>query len=288
MKKKFRIVKKRVNRSAAGSAFIFIIVLIFALFTALPLVYAISNSLKPLNELFRFPPLLFPIHPTLKNFSDLGEVLDTSWVPMTRYLFNTVFITVAGTAGQIIFASMAAYPLAKMKFPGKNFIFQMIFVSLMFNTSVTAIPSFIIMSNLNWIDTYWALIIPAFGSSFGMYLMKNFMEQINDAIIEAAKIDGASELRVFFQIVMPQVKSAWLTMIIFSVQALWNMGSTTYIYREELKTLVYALGQISASGIARAGVASAIAVVMLVVPVTVFIITQSNIIETMSSAGVKE
>ena len=286
--KKLTLIKKKVNRSTVGNVLIFIVILLFASFTALPLVYAISNSLKPINELLRFPPLLFPIHPTFKNFTDLGQVLSTSWVPMSRYLFNTVFITISGTAGQIVFASLAAYPLAKMKFPGKNFIFKLIFVSLMFNASVTAIPTFVIMSKLNWIDTYLALVVPAFGSSFGLYLMKNFMEQINDAIIEAAKIDGANELKIFFQIVMPQVRSAWLTMIIFSVQSLWNLGSTTYIYKEELKTLTYALGQISAGGIARAGVTSAIAVIMLIVPVSVFIITQSNIIETMASAGIKE
>ena len=288
--KKLRVSRrgKRLNRSAAGSFFIMLLLFVMAAFTAWPLVYAISNSLKPMHELFIFPPPLMVRNPTLDNFKDLAHLLGTSWVPMSRYLFNSVFITVAGTAGQIIFASMAAYPLAKMKFPGKRVIFQIIFVSLMFNAAVTAIPTFIIMSKLQWIDTYWALIIPAFGNSFGLYLMKNFMEQIHDSMLEAARIDGANQWVVFWKIVMPQVKSAWLTLIIFSVQALWNLGSTVYIYKEQLKTLPYALGQIAAGGIARMGVSSAIAVVMLIVPITVFIVTQSNVIETMSAAGVKE
>jgi ABC-type glycerol-3-phosphate transport system permease component len=265
-----------------------LILLCFAAFTALPLVYAINNAFKPMNELFTFPPPLFVKHPTFKNFIDLSRILGTSWVPMSRYLFNSLFITIAGTAGQIFLASMAAYPLAKMKFPGREVIFKVIFLSLMFNASVTAIPTFMIMSKLGWIDTYYSLIIPAFGSSFGLYLMKNFMEQVNDSILEAAKIDGASHFKIFWSIMMPQVKSAWLTLIIFAVQALWNIGSSIYIYKEQLKTLPYALGQIVSGGIARMGVSSAIAVIMLIVPVTIFIITQRNIIETMSAAGVKE
>jgi ABC-type glycerol-3-phosphate transport system permease component len=286
---KIKILKKsKVNRSNAGNFFVLLIILILGSFIALPIVYAIGNAFKPLDELWLFPPPLLPTNPTLSNFTDLFKLMQNSWVPISRYLFNTVFITFAGTLGHIVLASMCAYALSKHKFPGRKFLFSLVFLSLMFNSSVTGIPNYLIMVKLNWIDTYQSIIIPAFGSSLGLFLMKQFMEQIPDSFIEAAKIDGAKEFRIFWSIIMPSVKPAWLTLIIFSVQGLWNMGANIFIYKEQLKTFPYAISQIVAAGISRAGVGSAVAVIMMVVPITIFVLTQSNIIETMSSSGVKE
>ena len=159
----------------------------------------------------------------------------------------------------------------------------------MFNATVTEIPNFMIMTWLHLLDTYAALILPAFGYTLGLYLMKQFMEQmINDAVIEAARIDGAGEFRIFWQLVMPLVKPAWLTLIIFSFKNLWNIGGTVYIQTEQLKTFNYAMSQILAGGIARAGVGSAAAVIMMLVPITVFILTQRNVVETMGASGMKE
>ena len=279
---------RKVNRSFGGTAALFILLLIAAVFTALPMVLTVGNAFKPMDELWIFPPKLLPVSPTLKNFRDMMVVMNTSWVPFTRYLFNTVFITVAGTAGHIILASLCAYPLAKKKFPGKSVIFNMIVLSLMFNATVTAIPNYILMAKLHWIDSYLALIVPAFASPMGLYLMKQFMEQIPDSLLEAARIDGASGWKIFWQIVMPNVKSAWLTLMLLSVQSLWNMGASSFIFKEELKTLAYAIGQIMAGGIARAGVGAAVSVVMMVIPIGIFIFTQSNVIETMSSSGLKD
>lgn len=280
--------KASVNRSHAGNFVAFVVVFALGLFVALPFVYAVGNAFKPISELWLFPPPLFPRRPVLTNFIDLFGLMQNSWVPMSRYLFNTMFVTVIGTAGQVVFASLCAYPLAKHPFPGAKMIFRIIFLSLMFGSAVTGIPGYLIMVNLHFVDTYWAMIIPAMGSTFGLYLMKQFMEQINDSMLEAAKIDGAGEFRVFWRIVMPQVKPAWLTLIVFSVQGLWNMTPGTIIYSEQLKTFPYAISQIVAGGIARAGVGSAMAVIMMVVPIGVFVLTQSNIIETMTSSGVKE
>ena len=256
---------------------------------ALPMIYAISSSLKPANELWMFPPRFFVRNPTMKNFSDLFVLMNDSWIPFSRYILNTVFITAAGTAGHVIIASMCAYPISKYKFPGTKIVFSLIVTSLMFSTAVTAIPNYIIMSRIGWIDTYAAIIIPAFGMPLGLFLMKQFMDQnIPVTILEAADIDGASELTKLFGIVMNMVKPAWLTLIIFSVQGLWGIGSSGFILSEKLKTMPYAFSQIQTAGVARAGVGAAIAVIMMIVPVSVFIITQSNIIETMTSSGIKE
>ena len=280
--------RRHPNRSLSGDMGIYIMLLIVACMMVFPLVFAISSSLKPLDELFRFPPTLFPKHPTLDNFSDLIVTLGQSWIPFSRYLVNTVFITLAGTVGHLIIASMAAFVLAKYEFPGSKAIFNLIVTALMFSGYVTGIPNYVIMSKLGMIDTYWALLLPAFSAPMGMFLMKQFMEGLPTALIEAAKIDGANEVRIFWNIVMPNVKPAWLTVMIFSIQSLWNTSASTVIYSEAKKTLVYALSQIQAGGIARTGQAAAVTVVVMIVPIIAFIINQSRILETMASSGLKD
>ena len=253
-----------------------------------PIVYAINSALKPLDELFMFPPRIFAQNPTLDNFSDLFVTMGKSWVTFSRYLFNTVFITVVGTAGHLIIASMAAFVLAKYDFPGGKTFFKLVTVAMMFSGYVTAIPNYLIINALGWVDTYWAIIIPAFASPIGLFLMKQFMEGLPTSLIEAAKIDGANEWKVFMSIVMPNVKPAWMTLIIFSVQALWNNKAATFIYSEERKTLVYALQQIQSGGIARTGQGAAVLVVVMIVPILIFIFSESQILETMASSGLKD
>jgi ABC-type glycerol-3-phosphate transport system permease component len=255
---------------------------------AFPIIYAVSSALKPLDELFKFPPRIFPQNPTLDNFSDLFVTMGNSWVTFSRYLFNTVWITFAGTFGHLIIASMAAFVLAKYDFPGGQTFFKIITLAMMFTGYVTQIPNYLILNKLGWIDTYWAIIIPAFASPMGLFLMKQFMEGLPTSLIEAAKIDGANEWRVFWTIVMPNVKPAWMTLIIFSVQGLWNNRASTYIYSEERKTLVYALQQIQAGGIARTGQGAAVLVVVMIVPIIIFVLSESQILETMASSGLKD
>lgn len=286
LKKKRKGVKP--SHSRAGNFFNMFLLVLLGLFMVVPLVLSISNSLKPLEELFVFPPRLFVRNPTLKNFHDVFVLMSESWVPFSRYIFNTVLITVVGTLGHLIIASLCAYALAKHKFPGRNLIFGVIVTALMFAGQVTAIPNYLIMSKIGWLDSYLALVIPAIGKPMGLFLMKQFMEQIPDSLLEAARIDGSTEFLTFFRIAMPQVKPAWLTLIIFSFQDLWNMQGSNFIYSEDLKTLPYALSQIAAGGISRAGATAAVTVIMMIVPITIFIINQSSIVETMASSGIKE
>ena len=276
-------------RSAGGDAGISVILVILGAFMFLPMVYVVMQSLKPLDELWMYPPRFYVMSPTLKNFKDLFTLMNISWVPFSRYIFNTVLVSVAGTAGHLFLASLAAYALAKIKFPGRDLMFQTVQMSLMFNATVTAITSFILMSALHWLDTYWALIVPAWCSSLGLYLMKQFMDtNVNDSVLESARLDGAKELKIFWVIAMPMVKPAWLTLIIYSFQGLWNAGASMYIYSEQYKSFNYAIGQILAGGIKRAGASAASLVIMMLVPIIIFIISQSNIIETMGSSGMKD
>lgn len=280
--------RRKPNRSVAGDIALYFFLVLVAFIMAFPLIYAISSALKPLDELFKFPPTMLAQHPTMDNFSDLFVTMGKSWVTFSRYLFNTVFITAAGTAGHLIIASMAAFVLAKYEFPGGSVFFKLVTVAMMFTGYVTAIPNYLILNGLGWIDTYWAIIIPAFASPMGLFLMKQFMEGLPTSLIEAAKIDGANEWKVFTGIVMPNVKPAWMTLIIFSVQGLWNNPAATYIYSEEKKTLIFAMQQIQAGGIARTGQGAAVQVVLMAVPIAIFIFSESQILETMASSGLKD
>ena len=277
------------NRSVGGDTGIFVFLAIMGVFMFLPMYYTVIQSFKPLDELWMFPPRFYVSKPTGKNFSDLFSLLNTSWVPFSRYIFNTVFITAAGTFGNLFFSSIAAYALAKIPFPGRKGIFWLMQKSLMFTSTVTAIANFLTLSYLGLMDNVFAIIIPAWGSTMGLYLMKQFMDSsISDDVLESARLDGCSEIRTFWQIAMPMVKPAWLTLIIYSFQGLWQTGSSPYIYSEQFKTLNYAITQITAGGVARAGAAAAGTVIMMVVPILVFVITQSNIIETMATSGMKD
>lgn len=284
-----KILKRRQpNRSRVGDFCVYFFLMLMAVAMVFPLVYAIESALKPLDELFKFPPTVFAKNPTLDNFSDLFVTMGKSWVTFSRYIFNTVFITAVGTFGHLIVASMGAFVLAKYEFPGGQAFFKLVTVALMFSGYVTSIPNYLIINSLGWIDTYWAIIIPAFALPTGLFLMKQFMEGLPTSLIEAAKIDGANEWRVFSGIVMPNVKPAWLTLIIFSVQGLWNNRAATFIYSEEKKTLVYALQQIQSGGIARTGQSAAVQVIVMAVPICIFILSESQILETMASSGLKD
>jgi len=277
------------SRSAGGDAGITVLLVILGVFMFLPMVYAISQSLKPLDELWMYPPRFFAKNPTLNNFRDLFMLMNTSWVPFSRYIFNTILISVGGTFGHLFLASLCAYALAKIRFPGAQVMFKTVQTSLMFHSTITAVCSFMIMSAFRMIDTLWAVIVPAWASTLGLYLMKQFMDtNVHDTVLESARLDGAREIHIWWTIAMPMVKPAWLTLIIYSFQGLWNSGSSIYIYSEQWKSFNYAIGQITAGGIKRAGASAAAMVLMMAVPIIVFVVSQSNIIETMGSSGMKD
>ena len=219
---RFRIFNSNFNRSAFGNFMVFLVLLLFGAFFLFPIVYAVITAFKPMEEILIFPPRLYVKNPTLDNFIELAQMLEDSWVPLTRYIFNSLFVSIAGTVGHLILASMAAYPLAKHCFPGHKWIKQVIVMSLLFTTSVTYIPLYIVLARLNLIDSLGAVILPAWAGSLGLYLMMNFMSSIPDSILEAARLDGASELTIYRRIVMPNVKPACMTLIIFSFQGLCN------------------------------------------------------------------
>lgn len=284
-----RVGEKAQTHSTGGQILIVIIIIMTGAFMVLPLIYAIMSAFKPFEEIFLFPPRFFVRRPTLDNFENLFILSSSSWVPFSRYIFNSVFVVVIVTVLHVLMASLAAYPLAKHTFPGQKIIIEVVIISLMFVPQVTFIPQYILMSKLGLINTYPAAIFPALGSALGLFLMKQFMEQVPVQILESAKIDGSNEYMTFFYIVMPNVKPAWLTLAIFTFQFMWNNPSGQIIYDEQLKSLPVAMGQIIAgNSIARMGVGMAAAVFIMIPPLVLYCILQSKVIETMAHAGIKE
>ncbi len=278
---------KVVGNRLAGTIAIFAFLLILGLFMALPIYLAIIMSIKPVHELFVFPPKLYVVDPTLDNFRDMFQTLSDMWVPFSRYVFNSVFVTVCVTVAQCVFASMAAFVLAKCRIPGGEVMNKIIVTSLLYQSNVIYIMQYIVMARLHMINTYWALILPSVASPMCLFLMRQSMTTVPDAMIEAAKVDGANMFTICWKIGMPNQKPALMTMIIFAFQAAWNIQGGTLVYKESLKTLPTVVQQAASSGLARAGVAMAAAVFMLVPPIVIFMFAQKNVIETMAHSGIK-
>lgn len=277
------------RRSKIGNGFVIFLLLLLGVFMAFPLYYTLIQSLKPSEELFQFPPRLYVIRPTGEHYTELLQLMSNMWVPFSRYLFNTLFVTFAGTIFHVLFAGMAAYPLAKHKFPGRDVLFAIILLGLMFVGQVTFLPTYIIISKLGMLNTYWAYIAPSIGASLGLFLMKQFIEQLPDSLLEAARIDGASEWRTCFKIVFPNIKPAVLTVFIFQFVNIWNGLSKELVYDEQLKVVKVALEQISASNAyARMGSGMAGSVLLMIPPIVIFVLMQRNVVETMTCAGLKE
>ncbi len=279
---------KKLNRSMSGNTLLFILMGICGVFMVLPLVMIVNNALKPLDEIYQYPPRIFVRNPSLTNFSDLFVLMNESWVPFSRYILNTIIITVGGMVGHVIVASLAAYPLAKHKFPGKALLFSMVVLSMMFSWTVTQIPQYLIISWLGINNTYAALVLPAWSFGMGLYLMKQFMEQLPDSLMESARLQGATEWQIFWHIVMPNVRPAWLTLAIFQFQQMWGNTGGMFLRSEELKPLQYALQQITSGGVSRAGAGAAVTFIIAAIPITFFLICQSSILETMTTSGMKD
>ncbi len=280
---------KRYTRSKFVSALFVAALLLFGFVCVLPLIYSVATSLKPLDEILIFPPRFFVKRPTIANYTLLPSLLSKLKVPLSRYIFNSVFITIIGTVCHILFAAAAAFFFSKSKKKWAGIIFIIVQFSLLYNSTTLGVPQYIIFSKMDIIDTYWVYILPHIPSAMGVFLMKQYMDgSIPETVLEAARIDGAGYPLIFWKIVMPMVKPAWLTLLLFAFRDMWATSSGTTIFTESLKTLPAAMSQITNAGIARQGSAMATTVIMMIPPILVYLISQSNVMETMSNAGMKD
>ncbi len=278
---------RKQTRSVFGNIIIAAVLSCVGIFMLLPLVYAVMQSFKPIDELFLYPPRFYVMRPVTTNYTMLLRLINNLSVPFSRYLFNSILVTVIVTVGQIVITSAAAYPMSRFK-TGISWVFQIVVLALLFNGTVLAIPQYIIMNEIGVVNTYWAYILPALPSSMGLFLMKQFMDQLPFALIEAAMIDGANHFRIYWSIIMPSVRPAWLTLLIFSFQSIWSITGGSLIYNEELKMLPDAINQVLSGSIERTGASTAGSVLLMIPPIIIFIFTQSNVVQTMTSSGIKE
>ncbi len=285
---KKRSAYKRYTRSKFVTFIIALFLILAGLFTILPLIYSILTSFKPLEELLKFPPAFFVSRPTFQNYRQLPSIIASLSVPLSRYVFNSLFISLITTAGHVIVAAMAAFAMSKGRYKGLAVIFLIVQFSLLYNSYTLAIPQYIIMSKLRLVDTYWVYILPYLPSSLGVFLIKQYMDgSIPDALLEAAYIDGAGEFKMFWRIVMPNSKPAWMTLIMFAFRDLWSLQPQGTIFTEELKLLPNVMSTIVSGGIARSGSAMAAMVLLMIPPLLVYLVSQSSIVETMTTSGIK-
>ncbi|MBO4327404.1 MAG: carbohydrate ABC transporter permease [Clostridia bacterium] len=280
--------KRAKKRKDYAGRVIIVLLALAGMVSMLPLVYLVSTAFKPPEELFLYPPRFFVSNPTLDNFKMLSQVTANSLVPFTRYLFNTVLITVAYLFFLVWVNTMACYPLSKHTFPGKKFLFNMVTYSLMFIASAAGIPLYLIITGLHLDNTYLVFVIPGLANSTALFLMKQFMDQVPNEIFEAGKIDGASEWQLYTKIALPLLKNAQATIIILCFGGIWNESgtSTTYIYKEQLRSLGFFMSTIG-GGIARQGVAGVTALIMTFPSIIIFVIQQSRVMDTMAHSGIK-
>lgn len=272
----------------------YLVLVPLAAFMLLPIVFIFSHAFKPPEELFAYPPRFFVVRPTLKNFTDLFARLSISEVPVSRYLFNSVMITLLTVLASVGVGSTAAFALSKKRFRLKNTLFAINTVALMFVPVAVTIPRFLIIQQLGLLNTFWVHILPALAMPVGLFLLKQFMDALPNEMIEAAQIDGASDLQIYWHIILPLTRPALATIAILAFQASWNNVDTSamYINDEQLKTFAFYLSSLTsttagANLVAGQGMAAAASLIVFLPNLIIFILLQSQVMSTMSHSGLK-
>lgn len=276
-----------------GQIKIFLLVLPMVLLTGLPIVFIFFHAFKPMEELFAFPPKFITLHPTLDNFSKLLKASRSAGIPLSKYVFNSIFITAAVVFGSLLFSTMAAYALSKLKFKGRNVMMQINQIALMFVSCAVMIPRYLIVNKLGMIDTYWAEILPLIALPVGLFLIKQFVDQVPDSLIEAAYMDGAKEWQIYMRVVLPLIKPAIATAAILVFQQVWTNLETSnyYINDDSLKSLAFYMSTLTSTTttntVAGQGIAAAASLIMFLPNLILFCILQKNVMNTMAHSGIK-
>lgn len=274
-----------------GQIKIIVLILPLALFMLLPIVFIICHAFKPMDELFAFPPKFFVTRPTLDNFKKLFQASQSSGIPLTRYVFNSVIVTSVVVIASILLSTLSGFALSKLKFKLKTSILEINNMALMFVPVAVMIPRYLTINVLGLTDTYFAHIFPLLAMPVSLFLVKQFIDQVPDALVEAAYIDGASELRVYFKIILPMIKPAIATAAILAFQQVWiNVESSNlYVSNEGIKTLAFYMNSLAATNntVAGQGIAAAAALIMFVPNLLMFILVQKSMMNTMAHSGLK-
>ena len=271
----------------------YLILIPLAAFMILPLIYIICHSFKPLDELFAFPPQLFVKNPTLNNYENLFEVGASTVVPMVRYLFNSIIVAVLTVLCTWVITITAGYVLSKKKFKIKNKLIGLNQAAMMFVATAVVIPRYFIITNLGLANTFWVHILPLLAMPVGLFLIKNFIDQVPNELIEAAQMDGATDINIIFEVIIPIIKPAIATVGILSFQAVWSNVETSNIFvtDETLKTFAFYMSTLTSTtagnSIVGVGMQAAATVLMFIPNLVIFVIMQSKVMATMAHSGIK-
>jgi ABC-type glycerol-3-phosphate transport system permease component len=261
------------------------------MFMALPLIYIFNVAFKPLEELFFYPPRFFVQRFTLNNFVRLFSVTGASGIPMSRYLFNSIIVTILVLFFSVLISTMAGYALSKLNFKGKRLMNEINTVALMFVGIAVMIPRYLIVEKLGLIDNFFVHVLPYLAVPVGLFLVKQFIDQIPDELLDAARIDGANEIQIYLKIILPLIRPAIATIVILSFQSVWNSAdtSTVYINNDNLKTFAFYMNILTAgtNGVAGQGMAAAASLIMFVPNFVIFLVMQSKVMDTMAHSGIK-
>lgn len=250
-----------------------------------PLVWMVVSSVKPEGEIRRFPPTLIPDQVTWSNYTELFASLS-----FPRYFLNSVVVALVVTVGSVLFSAMVGYALAKLDFPGRRTLFALVMGTLMVPGMVTFVPLFVLVANLDLINTYAALILPFLAAPFGVFLMRQFMLDVPDELLDAARVDGAGEFRTFFRIVLPQAKPALATLGILTFLGSWNnfLWPLVAVQSADKYTLPVALALYSTGqNTVQYGLLVAGATVIVLPILIVFLALQRHIVQGISTTGLK-
>ncbi|MGF7145841.1 multiple sugar transport system permease protein [Anaerotaenia torta] len=268
----------------------YIILVPLGVFMILPVIFVINQAFKPLGELYAFPPTILVKNPTLRNFRDLFALSGTTGVPMTRYLYNSVIVTVLTIVINLIITVSAAYAFSKKKFRVKNLLFNLNQMALMFVATAVSVPRYLVIVNSGMIDTWLAHILPLIAMPVGLFLVKQFVDQIPDALIEAAIMDGAKDFKIIQKVIIPLTKPALATTVVLTFQAVWQAteASNNFISNDTMRTLAFYLNSLSTnSTVAATGMVAAASVILFLPNLVIFIIMQSKVMNTMTHSGIK-
>lgn len=281
-----------------GQIKIMLIILPLVLFMGLPIVFIFCHAFKPMEELFAFPPKFFVTNPTLDNFRKLLKASRTAGIPMSRYAFNSIIVTLSVVFTSIVFSTAAGFALSKLKFRGRIALMNINQAALMFVPVAVMIPRYLTINILGLTNTYFAHILPLIPLPVALFLVKQFIDQVPDSLLEAAYIDGANDFKVYLKIIIPMIKPAIATAAILVFQQVWvNMETSNYFVSDEgLKTLTFYMNTLSNTGtnvtfqgivVAGQGMAAAASLIMFVPNLILFIILQNSIMNTMAHSGIK-
>ena len=269
----------------------YLVLVPLALFMALPIVFIINHAFKPIDELFAFPPRFFVENPVFDNFVKLARQASAGGISISRYIFNSVIVTGSVVFLSMIISSMAAFALSKLRFRAKGILMEINNLAMMFVPVAVIIPRYLLVEKMGIINTYFAHILPLIALPVGMFLVKQFTDQVPDSLIEAAVVDGANYFTVYRKIILPMIKPAIATVAILAFQSVWNNTETSAMYtnKESMRTLTFYMNTLASNthAVAGQGIAAAASLIMFLPNLILFILCQSKVMNTMAHSGIK-